>query len=60
MIPDNSIPIFEGEFNEVEMPQDQGEIGALEESSISFQLSGPNERPCRHDQFDEEPTSSVD
>ena len=48
------------EVNEVEMPPDECEIGALEESPISFTLSGLNERLRRHDQSDEESTSSGD
>ena len=31
------------EVNEVEMPPDECEIGALEESPISVRLRGPNE-----------------
>ena len=42
------------------MTPDERKIGALEESPISFQLSGPNERLRRHDQPDEESASSED
>ena len=37
---DDSIPISEEEVNEAEMPPDEEEIGTLEESPISFRLSG--------------------
>ena len=56
----NSNLSSEDEVNEVEMPPREREIRALEESSISFWLSGPNERLSRHGQSEEEPTSSVD
>ena len=36
----------------------KGDIGIIEESLISFQLSGRNETLSRNDQSDEEPTSS--
>ena len=42
------------------MPPNEREIGALEESPISFRLSGLNEQLSRFDQSDEEPTSSAD
>ena len=45
---------FEDEVSEAEMPLDEREIGALEESLISFWLSGPNERLSWHDHSDEE------
>ena len=48
------------EVSEGEMPPDERKIGALEESLISFRLSGPNERLSQHDQLDEEPTSSAE
>ena len=57
---DNSIPISEDEVSEAEMPLDKGDIGSLEESLISFRLSGPNERLSRNDQSDEESASSGD
>ena len=41
--PEDSIPIYEEEVNEAEMPHDEGDIRALEESLISFRLSGLNE-----------------
>ena len=50
----NSNPSFEDEVSEAEMPLDEREIGALEESLISFWLSGPNERLSWHDHSDEE------
>ena len=40
-------PSSEDEVSEVEMRPDEREIRALEESSISFWLSGPNERLSR-------------
>ena len=42
------------------MPPDERETETLEESPVSFRLSGPNERLSRFDQSDEEPTSSGD
>ena len=42
------------------MPPDEREIEALEESPISFRLSGPNVRLSRFDQSDEEPASNAD
>ena len=42
------------------MPPDEREIEALEESLISFRLSGPNEWRSQFDQSDEEPVSSAD
>ena len=43
------------------MPLDECEIGTLDDSPISFQLSGPNERLGRFDdQFDEKPASTGD
>ena len=59
-IPNNSIPTSEDEVNEVGMPLDEEKIKALEESPISFRLSGLNERLSRNDQSDEDPTSSGD
>ena len=55
-----SIPISEDEDCEAEMPLDDGEIKALEESPISFRLSEPNVRLSRHNQFDGESASSGD
>ena len=40
------------------MLADEEEIGALDESLISFRLSGPNEGLSPNDLSDEEPTSS--
>ena len=54
---DNYILISEDEVSEAEMPLDEGDIETIEESSISFRLSGPNERLSRYDQSDEEPAS---
>ena len=48
----NSNPRFEDEVSEVEMPLHEHEIGVLEESPISFRLSGLNERLSRHDHLD--------
>ena len=42
------------------MPWGEGAIRVLEESPISFRLSGPNERLSRHDQSDAESMSSGD
>ena len=44
----------------VEMPPKEEEFGALEESLISFRLSGPNERLSRNDLSDEESASIGD
>ena len=43
----NSNPGSEDEFSEAEMPPDEREIRALEESLISFWLSGSYERLSR-------------
>ena len=56
----NSNPSFEDEVSKAKMPLHKREIGALEESLMSFRLSGPNERLSRHDQSDEESASSGD
>ena len=56
----NSNLSSEDEVSEAEMPPDEHEIGSLEESPISFRLSGPNERLSRYDQSDEEPANSED
>ena len=58
--PDDSISIFDEEVSEAEMPRDEGDIGALEESPISFRISVSNERLSQHDQLDTESTSSGD
>ena len=58
--PEDSIPIIEEEVSDANMPQDEGDIGALEESPISFGLSGPDERLSWHDQSDVETASSGD
>ena len=47
--PDLSILISDEEVSEAKMPWDKGDIGAVEESPISFRLSGSNERLSRHD-----------
>ena len=52
--------IFEDEDSEAEIPQEEEEIGVLEESTMSFWLSGPDERLSRNDQSNEELTSSGD
>mgnify|MGYP007129910000 CR=1 FL=1 len=56
----NSNPSSEDEVSEAEMPPDERETETLEESPVSFRLSGPNERPSRFNQSDEEPASSGD
>ena len=57
----DSIPITEDEANEPEMIREEEEgFRTLEESLISFRLSGPNERLSQYDQSDEEPMSSGD
>ena len=43
LTPDNSIPITEDEASEAELILEEEEIDTLEESLISFRLSGPNE-----------------
>ena len=48
-IPKNSIPNSEGKVSEAEMPPDEEEIRTLEESSISFWLTGPTERLSQND-----------
>ena len=40
LTPNKSIPNSEDEVSEAEMPPDEEEIGTLEESPISFRLSG--------------------
>ena len=58
--PDNSnLTITKNEANELKMIEEEG-FGALEESSISFQLSDLNEELSGEDQQNEEPTSSDD
>ena len=47
---DDSIPIAQDEATEVELTVEEEEIDTLEESSISFPLSGPNEELDRDDQ----------
>ena len=59
-IPHDSIPIFEEEVNEAEMPPHDDNIEALSESLISFRLTGPYEGLSRNDQPIEETTSSED
>ena len=46
LTPMDSMPITKDEINEVD-PIDEEEIGTLEENSISFQLSKPNEELSR-------------
>ena len=53
-------PSSDDEVSEAEMPPDEPEIKTREESPISLQLSGPNERLSRYDQSGEEPASSGD
>ena len=40
--------------------EEEEDIGTLEESSISFRLSGPNEELSQNDQVNEESVSSID
>ena len=54
----NSNPRSDYEASEAKMPLDEREIGTLDESSISFQLSGPNGRLSPFDQSEEESASS--
>ena len=49
----NSNPNSEDEVSEAEMPPDECEVKTLEESPISFRLSGLNERLSRFDQLDD-------
>ena len=58
----NPNPIPEDEASEPEMilAEEEEDYGTLEESLISFRLSGPNERLSRNDQSDDEPGSSGD
>ena len=56
----NSNPSSKDEVSKAEMPPDEHEIEALEESPISFQRSGPNERLSRRDQSDAKTVSSGD
>ena len=48
------------EVSEAEMPLDEHETETLEESPVSFWLTGPNERQTRFNQSDEDPLSSGD
>ena len=59
-IPDQSIPNFEEEVSNAELPLRDEEIGALSKSPISFQLSGPNEGLSRDGQPNEESASGGD
>ena len=56
----NSNPSSEDEVSEAEMPPDERETETLEESPVSFRLSGANERLSRFDQSNEESASSGD
>ena len=58
--PINSIPNSEDVASEAEIPLDEEEIRALEESSISFLVSGTNEGLSQNGQPDTEPASSGD
>ena len=55
--PINSIPDSKDEASEADIPLNE-EISTLEESLISFRLSGPNEGLSRKGQPDDEPASS--
>ena len=56
------MPITKDEANEPKKNREEevDDFGTLEESLISFRLSGPNERLTWNDQLDEESTSSLD
>ena len=56
----NSNLSSDNEVSEAEMSPDGRAIGTPNESPVSFRLSGPNERPSRFNQSDEEPASSGD
>ena len=56
----NSNPSSEDEVSDAEMPPYERETESLEESSVSFRISGPNETLSRFDQSDEEPASTGD
>ena len=56
----NSNPSSKDEVSEANMPLDERETDTLEESLISFRLSGPNKRLSQFEQSDEEPVSSGD
>ena len=56
----NSNPSSEDEINEAEMHLDERETETLEESLVSFRLSGLNVQLSRFDQSDEELASSGD
>ena len=59
--PEDFIPIIEDEAIKPNMIREEEEgFRTLEESLISFWLSGPNERLSQYDQSDEEPMSSGD
>ena len=45
----NSNPSSDDKVSEAEMPPDEREVETLDESPISFLLSGPNERLSRFD-----------
>ena len=57
--PEDSKPIVGVEASAAG-PLNEEDIGALEESLISFRLSGPNEKPSQNNQLDDESTSSGD
>ena len=56
----NPNPSSDDEVSEAKMPPDERKIETLDESPISFWLSGPNERLDRFGQSDEEAASSGD
>ena len=57
--PEDSVPIIDDEASDGDTPEKE-DIDTLEESLISFRLSGPNERLSRNDQSNEESDSSGD
>ena len=56
----NSNPSSEDEVSDAEMPPHERETESLEESPVSFRISGPTEPLSRFDQSDEEPASTGD
>ena len=56
----NSNQSFDDEVSEAEMTPDKRKIESLDESPISFRLSGPNKRLGRFDLCNEEQVSSGD
>ena len=57
---EDSNPSSEDEVREAEIPPNERETETLEESPVSFRLSGLNEQLSRFDQSNEEPKSNGD